>query len=141
MNKRSVVRFPAIFLSTLAVLLALAVECLTAVSPFDSRSLFSRVQTSLVVSVYYLVISGYLIAFLVCYLAFTRKARFEQSLLVHSALFMLCYLMFCWLMSDGLSALDALLFGAGIVSVVASQVLAECFERSSPTAVGQLPES
>lgn len=138
MKPTSLLRFPVVFVISLAMLLSLVVAALGAVDsaglPRDAGDVFSGLRVGFVASVYFLVLSGYLAAFLVTYFAFARKVGVKQRRWISLGLFVVAYAVFFVLMGDSFSVRESYLLVAGSISVVISDLIAESLEQRDQTA-------
>ncbi|NZA25919.1 hypothetical protein H0E84_05940 [Luteimonas sp. SJ-92] len=133
LRRRSLLRFPIVFIFTLAVLLAISLEAHSFLDGYglsDSREpILPRLQADFVAAVYFLVMSGYLFIFLLSYFSFTRKTTRRRMLLVNILGFITAYLLFSAVFADAFSMLEVMLLVAGLMSVVISDFVAESLER------------
>jgi hypothetical protein len=129
--------FPLAFVFALLILLALALEVHRIVdglgTPRFEASVISRIWHGLVFSGYFLVMSGYLLTFLVSYFFLTKKWLRPKRVLASVALFIGCYAFFSVLLGHDITFTWGALLVAGILSVIIADALAEAFYRCTAT--------
>ena len=130
---RSLFRFPVAFLLVLALLLAVSLDVVRLLhgeaTPVGGPTIPSRLQADLVAAVYFLVLSGYSILFLIAYFVFTRKASRRTRVSINVLWFSASCLVFYLFVGESFSTLDGVLLAAGLISVLASDFIAERLDR------------
>ena len=134
LRQNSRILFAATFVVALLVFLMLSLEVYRAIEGYGVPSFdgnhVQRLRSNFLVASYFLVASGYLIAFLAAYFLFTKKMRKPIRVLISSLLFVAAYVFFLLVMGNTFSMLEGALLLAGIVSVVISDALADAVSGS-----------
>lgn len=135
--------FPFVFVSALLILLTFTLEMYRLFDGFGTprfeASVSARIWHNLVFAGYFLVMSGYLLIFLVSYFFLTRRWLKLHRMIVSVALFIGCYMVFSLMMGHDITLTWGALLVAGILSVAISDALAEVFHRQE-TGPGSLPD-
>lgn len=133
LRRLTLLTFPLVFVLVLLMLLALTLEAYRLMdglgTPRFEANAAVRIWQSIVFAGYFLVMSGYLLTFLVIYIFLTRRWRRLQRMLASVMLFTGCYIFFSLMMGHDITLTWGALLVAGIMSVAISDALADAANR------------
>lgn len=133
LRRLALLAFPLVFVFALLMLLALTLEAHRLVdglgTPRFVANVAVRIWQSVVFAGYFLVMSGYLLMFLVIYIFLTERWRRLQRMLASVMLFIGCYIVFSLVMGHDITLTWGALLLAGIISVAISDALADAAKR------------
>lgn len=127
LNPAAMVASMLTFVVTLTLLLSLALTIGGAVeSQVPSAEIsYTSFKINIVYSLYFLVLSGYLILYFLSYAMFANKLRATANCAIWSALFVLSFVFFVTLRGGDYSYWEFKLLALGVLSVIVAGALSE----------------